>query len=34
MIDQADTIYLSKIDKVAEGDVVFPDIPVDFQLVF
>lgn len=34
MIEKSDTLHLSTINKEVEGDVRFPSIPEDFDLVF
>lgn len=34
MIDKSDTLHLSTINKEVEGDVSFPPIPSNFELVF
>lgn len=34
MIDKVDTLHISTIDTVPEGDVFFPELPLSFQMVF
>ena len=34
MIDKVDTLHVSTVDAVPEGDVFFPNIPESFKLVF
>lgn len=34
LIDRVDTLHISTIDTEIEGDIVFPDIPKTFKMVF